>query len=225
MTTFDNVSGYPLSWPATQPRTRSRSRSSFRRTSVAQELEAMFAELGRLGCGSWDVIVSSNVELRQDGLPYSNRRAPDDPGVAVYFKLAGEPRVLACDRWDLVEHNLRAIVKHVEAMRGMERWGVGTRDQAFAGYKALPAPAAGRMWFEVLGFASEVHVEVTRHLGTPTRMRTLSATGRPTEWLARGLDVPIELAMEGDGIVQRDEMGHLVHRVRIEHVDDAVRLH
>ena len=160
MTSFDNVSGYPLSWPVTQQRTRSRTRSSFAATSVSRELRNLFAELGRLGCGDWNVIVSSNVELRRDGLPYSNRRPPDDPGVAVYFKVGGEPRVLACDRWDLVEHNLRAIVKHIEAMRGMERWGVGTRDQAFAGYKALPAPGAGRMWFEVLGFSSEANVDL-----------------------------------------------------------------
>jgi DnaJ-domain-containing protein 1 len=36
-------------------------------------------------------------------------------------------------------------------MRGMERWGVGTVDQAFAGYQALPPQSSKKKWWEVLG--------------------------------------------------------------------------
>lgn len=46
-------------------------------------------ELGRLGARY--PVVSSNVELRRDGLPLSGRPEPHDPGVAVYFQLAGRP--------------------------------------------------------------------------------------------------------------------------------------
>ena len=56
--------------------------------------------------------------------------------------------VLACDRWDRPEHNLRAIAKHVEAIRGQERWGVGSVAQAFRGYQALPSRATGKPWWE-----------------------------------------------------------------------------
>ena len=84
------------------------------------------------------VVVSSNVRTRNDGLPYSNAAEPDDPGVAVYFELEGEPHCLACDTWDRVADNIAAVAKHLEAMRGMERWGVGDLRTHFAGFKALP---------------------------------------------------------------------------------------
>lgn len=89
------------------------------------------------------VVISSNVELRQDGLPYSNRKTPEDPGVAVYFELDGEPYAMPCDKWDRVADNLYAIAKHLEAMRGMERWGVGSLQTAFKGFHALPPGSGG----------------------------------------------------------------------------------
>src|SRR3546814_7334655 len=49
-----------------------------------------------------------------------------------------------------------AIAKHIEAIRGMDRWGVGSIDQAFAGYQALPAP---EQWFQVLG----LRASATKH--------------------------------------------------------------
>ena len=73
-----------------------------------------------------------------------------DPGVAVYFKLKGKPRVLACDRWLSAAENLAAVAGHIEAIRAVDRYGVGTLEQAFAGYQALPAQAAS--WFVVLEF-------------------------------------------------------------------------
>ncbi|BDI20955.1 hypothetical protein ANSO36C_67570 (plasmid) [Nostoc cf. commune SO-36] len=35
-------------------------------------------------------------------------------------------------------------------MRGMERWGVGSVEQAFMGYQALP-PQQEKKWWDVLG--------------------------------------------------------------------------
>lgn len=118
------------------------------------------AELRRLGAHRF--VLSTNVELRQDGLPRSDRRAPSDPGVAVYFQLKGNPIVMACDKWAHVEDNLWAIVKHIEAIRGTQRWGVGELVQAFAGYSALPAPADMRPWYEVLGVAENCTVDQAR---------------------------------------------------------------
>lgn len=74
-----------------------------------------------------------------------------DPGVAVYFKLKGKPRVLACDKWHSAAENMAAIAGHIEAIRAVDRYGVGTLDQAFAGYQALPQTAAS--WFTVLEFS------------------------------------------------------------------------
>lgn len=123
--------------------------------TVHRAVEEVVQELGRLGAPSWNVIVSTNLAIRNDGLPYSNQRAPDDPGAAVYFRFRDEDesrrKVLACDRYDRVEHNLWAIRKHVEAVRGIERWGVASLERMFAGFEGIPEHAGGEPWWRVLG--------------------------------------------------------------------------
>ena len=103
--------------------------------------------------GAANVIVSTNVAVRRDGLPYARQRTPEDPGAAVYFKLESVPEglVLACDRWLRVEDNIAAVAAHIGALRGIDRWGVGSVRQAFAGYKRLAAGDAPTPWWEVLG--------------------------------------------------------------------------
>lgn len=147
---------FPLAWPMGWPRSKKRLRSPFKAQSLAVAAKEVYRQVGMLRVPDWNVVISTNVELRRDGLPYSNQRAPADPGVAVYFRLPtadgeAEPRVLACDRWATPEGNLRAIAKHLEAMRGMDRWGVGSLDQAFAGYQALPPPPEVPHWSHTLG--------------------------------------------------------------------------
>jgi hypothetical protein len=140
---------YPLAWPVGWPRTPRARRASFGAWSLYKARSALQHELRLLGATS--VVLSSNLPLRQDGLPYSSAREPSDHGAAVYFRIKGEPRVLACDRWDLVAHNFRALALHVGAIRGQLRWGVGSLEQAFGGYKALTAVGARRPWHDVLG--------------------------------------------------------------------------
>ncbi len=143
---------FPLAWPVAWPRARSPMRSKFGSGwtlyKARQEIQHELALLGATG-----LVISSNIPLRQDGLPYSNVREPADHGVAVYFRVKGEPRVLACDKWNLVAHNMVALARHTEAIRGQIRWGVGSIEQAFGGYRALPSMPHARSWFEVLGVA------------------------------------------------------------------------
>lgn len=59
---------------------------------------------------------------------------------------------LCCDKWNTVEANLRALVMSVDAMRGLDRWGVSEiMNRAFMGFKALPEKAASYPWWDVLG--------------------------------------------------------------------------
>jgi len=165
------VEAYPLSWPAGWKRTAPshRSRASFgtgKRTNypggggytvrepvtIVEAIKRLQTELDRLGARS--VTLSTNVKKRLDGLPRSGQRAPEDPGAAVYFSLDKKPVALACDKWDRVADNIVALAKHIEAMRGMDRWGVGSLSQAFAGYAALPSPEHKRAWWDVLGVPS-----------------------------------------------------------------------
>lgn len=143
------VTSFPLYWPAGRPRSHRRGASGFRDSNVYRETQEVRRELELLGARS--VIVSSNLALRQDGIPYANQPKPQDPGVAVWFTLKGEQHALCCDAWSRPDENLRAIAKHVEAMRGQLRWKVATAQEAFAGFKALPERAAGPTPWEALG--------------------------------------------------------------------------
>ncbi len=138
---------FPLAWPMGRPRAARRERSRFD-TGFSKARDGLIAELERLGAR--DEVLSTNLALRLDGLPKSGQPQPDDPGVAVYFAYKGKPMCFACDNWDKVEHNIHAIAKTIEAMRGIARWGTGDMlDRAFSGFTALPAPS--RAWREVLG--------------------------------------------------------------------------
>lgn len=89
---------YPLSWTLTQRRTPPTKRESGRfEVSFAVARDHLIDELRRLG--AVDLIVSMNVQLRRDGLPYVNYKEPMDPGVAVYFQIKRQPYVLACDNF------------------------------------------------------------------------------------------------------------------------------
>lgn len=157
----EGVTASPLYWPDGWERTpaadrrRSRFGGKVYAHSVYGATQFTLGELKRLGVPSWNVITSTNLPLNRDGMPYSGKRVPDDPGVAVWFSLHDEERVLACDRWDKVECNLHAIGLHVEALRGQERWGVGTLEQAFRGFAALPETAGGASCWDVLGLDRE----------------------------------------------------------------------
>ena len=167
---------YPLCWPPGWPRTKpaDRKAAAFRSTretsygprgddlSMKDATERLERELRRLRAADW--MLSTNVELKQDGLPYARRRRPEDPGTAVYFKLRGgaEQKVLACDRWNRVEDNIGAVAAHIQALRGMERWGVGTVEQAYAGYKALPE-AAEKPWHDVLGIPPDAPLHTAQN--------------------------------------------------------------
>jgi hypothetical protein len=97
--------------------------------------------------------LSTNVSLRLDGRPRSDEK-PADPGAAIYFSFRGKATVLACDTFTDVSDNIAALAAHLDALRAIERYGVGTIEQALAGYKALPADTAAD-WRAVFGFAKD----------------------------------------------------------------------
>jgi len=151
---MDTITAYPLTWPERWARTdkdeisRSRFGTWNNPPTTWKATQSLTHELRLLG--ATDVIISTNLRLRNDGLPASSQRDPEDAGAAVWFTLNKKPRVLACDKWKFVGENLYAIAKHIEALRGQERWGVGTLDQAFTGYAALPAET-GAHWTSIMG--------------------------------------------------------------------------
>lgn len=153
---------YPLHWPAGRGRTSRRSEGPFDLAGKSPHsvMEQLRREV-RLMSGK-QLVISTNMPTRQDGLPYANARQPDDPGVAVYFERSGDRVCFACDQYDRVWKNMRAIAKTIEAMRGIERWGSKEMlDRAFTGFAALPPPiemsgpdSLPRPWHDILGVAS-----------------------------------------------------------------------
>lgn len=139
---------HPLQWPITQPRAKYRERSRFQ-VSLAQARDDLYRELELLGATA--VTISSNAALNLNGTISARQGFIADPGVAVYWKRNGREQVMACDRWDQIGHNIRAIGKTIEALRGIERWGTTEMvDAAFSGFAALPETASGASWWSVL---------------------------------------------------------------------------
>lgn len=161
---------YPLSWPNGWKRTppAARQRASFAKSvtehgparpdgsreartrqkalSPADASLRLQREIDRLG--GYDAILSTNLKLRLDGVPRSDQGEPFDPGAAVYFQFNKKPLCLACDRWDRVADNIAALAQHIDALRRIDRYGVGSLDQAFTGYAALPPMPTD--WWAVL---------------------------------------------------------------------------
>lgn len=143
------VEAYPLYWPEGWKRTESWRRTASRfKSGFATSRDFIIAELKRLG--ATNVTLSTNINLRRDGLPYANQPEPSDAGVAVYFLYKKNQMCFACDQYKKVGENLTAIGKTIEAMRGMERWGASDMmERAFRGFAQLPQNTS-RDWWDVL---------------------------------------------------------------------------
>lgn len=161
-----DANAFPLSWPITYPRTKFRSRSKFGDYSFAVVRDNLMKELKRFGADK--IILSTNLPLRLDGMPRSGLGRIQDPGVAVYFRkmMKGnwQDFVFACDRWEKIEDNIYSIMKTIDALRGIDRWGSSDmQEKAFTGYMALPPATTQtkRPWHVVFGLAAhESHVIV-----------------------------------------------------------------
>jgi hypothetical protein len=175
---------YPLSWPSGWKRTTYRKVAKFSKRvdrgqgwksseslSVGEGLDRLNAELKRLG--ATDVVISSNLKLNRDGSINRGQAMGPDPGVAVYFKLKGKPRCMASDTWTRLPDNMAAIAGTIEALRSIDRYGVGNIEQVFAGYTALQ-PAADVDWWIVLGVSASAPLDAIEDA-----YRTLAKTAHP----------------------------------------------
>ena len=150
-----DATAFPLHWPAHWPRTEYPQRARFD-TSQDRAQRGILFELDLMGVSGESIVISTNLELRRDGLPYTRQRYMNDPGVAVYFVRDGQQLCIPCDKWDRIQDNMQAIRKTLEALRGLERWGAKTMvDAAFPGFDALPAQSTPAQstdgWWVVLG--------------------------------------------------------------------------
>lgn len=174
---------YPLTWPISKQRTPAdkRKRASFGKKdynstdnykkdlTVHQSTERLMGEIDSFTKRGQNyrieaekVIISSNIPPNRKGMPQTGLREPDDTGVAVYLQLDGKDYCFPCDKWDRVADNIAAIAAHLNAMRGIEWWGVGDSHDVYTGFKALP-PGTNelhgkvvRPWRAVFGLDTDV---------------------------------------------------------------------
>jgi DnaJ-domain-containing protein 1 len=122
-------------------------------------------ELRRMG--AQNVVVSSNADVRRDGLPTTEalRKQYDDPGCATYFLLRGQSQCIACDAYTEIKDNVRASFYAVEGLRQIERAGASDLlRRAFAGFKALPpGQEPAPPWKEALGVSSNASEQEIKH--------------------------------------------------------------
>ena len=190
---------YPLAWPTGWPRTDAAARvpSRFKHYRGVITISAAAArlelELDRLG--ATDSLMSSNLKLGVSGVPLSGQGEPRDAGVAVYFKLHGADRVLACDRYTSAAGNIAAIAAHIDALRRIDRYGVGSIDQAFAGYAALPPPSVNNRapWRAALGFKPDATVTAA---DVQINFRALAKAAATDESRLRDLNLARDAAMQ-----------------------------
>jgi len=159
----EHITASPLTWPEGWKRTKLPTTSQFSNHSISKATKFVIEELARMGIKDWNIIISTDLRLRNDGLPYSSQREPDDKGAAVWWKDADEQRVIALDKYNKISDNLYAIGKTIEAMRGIKRWGGGEiLDRTFSGFTALPNPDAVRSWRDVLDYHGNDWVEANK---------------------------------------------------------------
>lgn len=200
------IAAYPLQWPTGWPRTdrwkrkgakfgksernyaNGMSWTSKRDLTVSDGVERVLAELGRMNIDRQDVVISTNVPTRLDGLPRSGERKPDDPGAAVYWQKRGDkrPLVMAIDRYDEVADNLAAIALTLEAMRAIDRHGgAQILERAFTGFTALPEPGKSQHWRDILEYGNDAPnaERINRHYRT-IASRAHPDKGGTTEYMA-----------------------------------------
>ena len=147
---MNNIETFPLYWPLGYKRTENRTYSRFKIT-MDKAQRTLRDELSRMR--ATDLVISTNIPTRKDGGLYADwmNKKIDDPGVAIYFKYKGKDVSMCCDQYNKVWENVYALAKGIEALRGMERWGVSDfLDRAFTGFTALPENTATVEWWEVL---------------------------------------------------------------------------
>lgn len=171
-----SITAYPLAWPTGWKRTAGAYRTYGRfgtaksngswtsraDISVAVATQRLRDELRRMGVNDDDMVLSTNLKLRLDGLPRSDQGNPADPGAAVYWNdpASNVPRCMAIDVYTKVEQNIAALAATIEAMRAIERHGGAlVLERAFTGFTALPAPTGKRTWQEVMGLPPHVTLD------------------------------------------------------------------
>lgn len=158
-----------------------RATSGYRRDEVplGDTLQLLERELKALGCRDEAVlqVAVRERDIRLDGGIRADAK-PEHPGVILNFKSRHGELSYACDTFRTWQSNLRAIAKGLEALRLVDRYGVGNGAQ-YTGYRALgagtPMPVAPKMSVE------QAARFIADHCSTPATAEAIAAGGKAFE--------------------------------------------
>jgi len=124
------------------PRHR-RSRSTFS-ASYSDTLDLLEKELRKLGAR--ELVIEADFaerDIKLDGLPRSNARAPQFPGVRIIFESHHGQLTYQTDTCVFWQHNLRSIALGLTALRKVDLYGITNRAEQYVGFKALASSSPG----------------------------------------------------------------------------------
>jgi len=127
-----------VDWPAGWKRTPDTERETGRKfqASLGNTTKELAAEMRRMDVDDWRASIG-NQHTKSNGLPQYNAN-PDDPGFVLRWTEGDEQFAVACDAYDRLRDNLRAVYLWVHETRMRSQRPVRTGDSEFAAAR-LPA--------------------------------------------------------------------------------------
>lgn len=117
-----------------------------KRVLLSDTLNLLEREVEALGCRT--LIIEADFregQIRQDGWPKADAR-PSSPRVVISIVESKHgPLRYPCDTFTRFEDNVLAVARALEALRMVDRYGVTTRGEQYAGWKALPGAGSTTM--------------------------------------------------------------------------------
>ena len=134
------------SWPGEL--TRHRKNSPFR-GDWRSTIRLLSDEVDHLTADNVDTLIviqlaATEREIRKDGTGLLAHAHVEHPGVIVSFEANRGPLRFSCDRFDAYgpaagwRANVRAIALGLEALRKIDRYGIGSGGEQYTGFGALP---------------------------------------------------------------------------------------
>lgn len=121
-------------WP--RPFTTFRKRATFK-SGYQKTLDLLESELDKIGAKN--VILQMALipsDIRLDGKPRAGS-VPSHPGVILSFERKSGAMQMPCDAFDDWQDNVRAIALSLESLRKIDRYGVTSKGEQYAGWTRI----------------------------------------------------------------------------------------
>lgn len=179
-------------WPAKATSVNARKSPYQFKADFNTTLADLETELSALGARDIVIQVAADpADIRMDGWLRANARV-GHPGVILSFESRHGPLRYLTDRYELWQHNLRAIALGLRALRAVDRYGITERGEQYTGWKALPQTSSTaepldllRREADVVGpadpkslYRKALHAAHPDHGGSAERFAAVQEAGR-----------------------------------------------